>query len=90
MIIRYSAAVFTPAGWRPEVITARAEKISDKRCRVVEVLDVGDNGSAGYASRTGAKRQVYCVGGVARRQVGKVKLTGSLLATLGEEGSSCD
>lgn len=79
MQIRYNAAVMTPAGWRSEVITAQAEKISDKRCRVVAVIDIGGNGNSGYGSRTGAKRQQYHVGGVALREVGKVKITGSLL-----------
>lgn len=79
VLIRYKAAVLTPAGWRSEVITAQAENLSDKRCRVTAVLDIGGNGSTGYASRTGAKRQQYNVGGVAAREIGKVKLTGSLL-----------
>ena len=79
MIIRYDTSVLTSAGWRNEVITARAESISGKRCKVVEVLDVGGNGAEGYASRTGAKRQTYSVYNVARREVGKVKITGSLL-----------
>ncbi len=73
--IKYNSAVFTPAGWRSEVITAQAEAISPKRLRVVSVLDVGGNGATGYGSRTGAKRQAYNVGGVALREVGAVKLT---------------
>jgi hypothetical protein len=76
MLIKYTTSVYTPAGWRAETVTARAEKISDKRSRVVEVLDVGGNGADGWASRTGARRQQYSVGGVARREVGTVKLTG--------------
>jgi hypothetical protein len=73
--IKYNSAVFTPAGWRSEVVTAQAEAISLKRLRVVSVLDVGGNGATGYGSRTGAKRQAYNVGGVALREVGAVKLT---------------
>lgn len=76
MIIKYNTAVYTPAGWRAETVTARAEKLSDKRARVLEVLDVGGNGNTGWASRTGARRQQYSVGGVARREVGQIKLTG--------------
>jgi hypothetical protein len=57
------------------VVTAQAEAISPKRLRVVAVLDIGGNGSTGYASRTGAKRQAYSVGGVAKREIGAVKLT---------------
>jgi hypothetical protein len=75
MQIKYNTAVFTPAGWRSEVVTAQAEAISPKRLRVVAVLDIGGNGSTGYASRTGAKRQAYNVGSTALREIGAVKLT---------------
>jgi hypothetical protein len=71
--IKYNASVFTRAGWRPETITAAAELISEKRARVVEVLDIGGNGSAGYASRTGAKRQEYSVSHCAKGQIGAIK-----------------
>jgi len=78
MQIRYNTSVFTPAGWRSELITAKAEAISPKRLRVVEVIDIGGNGCTGYGSRTGAKRQAYHVGGVAKREVGAVKLLGKV------------
>lgn len=78
MQIKYNTSVFTPAGWRSEVVTAQAEAISPKRLRVVAVLDIGGNGSTGYASRTGAKRQQYSVGGIAKREVGAVKLLGKI------------
>lgn len=71
--ISYTTSVFTPAGWRTEVVQAQAEQISPKRCRIVSVLDIGGSGNSGYGSRTGAKRQSYHVGGVARREQGKVK-----------------
>jgi hypothetical protein len=74
MIIKYKTSVFTPAGWRDELVTARVELLSPKRGKVIEVIDVGGHGSTGYASRTGAKRQAYSVGGVAKREVGAVKL----------------
>lgn len=74
MIIQYNTSVFTPAGWRSESVTARVEPITAARARVVEVLDIGGNGNSGYASRTGAKRQAYNVGGVAKREIGAVKL----------------
>ena len=74
MIIKYTASVKTPAGWRSELITAKAEKISDKRLRVTDVIDIGGNGSTGYASRTGAKRQQYNVGYFASQEVGAIKL----------------
>jgi hypothetical protein len=74
MLIKYTASVKTPAGWRSELITARAEPITDKRLRVLEVIDIGGNGCTGYASRTGAKRQQYNVGYFASQQIGAVKL----------------
>ena len=74
MIIKYTSSVKTPAGWRSELITARAEAITDKRLRVVEVIDIGGNGCTGYASRTGAKRQQYNVAYFAKQQIGLVKL----------------
>ena len=74
MIIKYTASVKTPAGWRSELITAKAEQISDKRLRVVDVIDIGGNGATGYASRTGAKRQQYNVGYFASQEVGAIKL----------------
>ena len=73
LTITYTTAVFTPAGWRPETVTARAKSLSPKRAQVVEVMDIGENGNAGYASRTGAKRQQYSVGLVADRETGKIK-----------------
>jgi hypothetical protein len=45
---------------------------------VVSVEDIGGNGCTGYGSRTGAKRQAYHVGGVAKREVGAVKLLGKV------------
>jgi hypothetical protein len=78
MKIKYNTSVFTPAGWRDEVVTAQAEAISPKRLRVVSVEDIGGNGCTGYGSRTGAKRQAYHVGGVAKREVGAVKLLGKV------------
>jgi hypothetical protein len=78
MQIKYSTSVFTPAGWRSETVTARVELLSPKRGKVVEVIDIGGNGSTGYASRTGAKRQQYSVGGIAKREVGAVKLLGKV------------
>lgn len=85
MQIRYETAVYTGAGWRPVTITARAEPITDRRCRVVEVIDVDGHGTAGFASRTGARRQQFSVGGVARREAGVIKLTARLEIVGGEK-----
>jgi hypothetical protein len=78
--INYESSVYLPniGGFRSISITAKAEKISEKRCKVVEVLDVDGEGTTGYASRTGAKRQQYNVGNVVRSEVGKVKIISRL------------
>ena len=73
MIIKYDSSVKTNAGWRSVTITAQAEKISDKRVSIKEVIDIDGNGSSGYASRTGAKRQEYSVAYFAKQQLGLTK-----------------
>jgi hypothetical protein len=73
MIISYHSSVMVDAGWRSVSITAKADKISEKMAVITEVIDIGGNGSCGYASRTGAKRQRYHVGGIANREIGKRK-----------------
>jgi hypothetical protein len=82
--ITYSSSVFTPAGWRSVTVTALAELLSAKRAKVVEVVDIDGEGNSGYASRTGAKRQQYNVGGTAKREVGAVKLLSKCLSVVGE------
>ena len=77
--ITYSSSVFTAAGWRSVTVTALAELLSAKRAKVVEVVDIDGEGNSGYASRTGAKRQQYSVGGTAKREVGAVKLLSKCL-----------
>jgi len=72
--IKYNASVMVQAGWRSVLITAKVDKISEKRAKVVEVLDIDGEGNDGYASRTGAKRQTYHVGGIAMREVGNIKI----------------
>ena len=76
--IQYTASVLVNAGWRSLEITAIAEKISEKRCKVTEVIDVDGEGVAGYASRTGANRQKYNVGSIAQREIGSVKIISKL------------
>ena len=72
--ISYTASVYTPAGWRSVTIQALAEKISAKRAKVVEVIEIDNEKPKGYTSRTGAKRQTYHAAGIALREVGKVKI----------------
>ena len=82
--ITYNSSVFTPAGWRGVVVTAKAERLSAKRAEVVTVVDIDGEGNSGYASRTGAKRQQYNVGGTAKREVGAVKILAKCLSVVGE------
>ena len=62
------------AGWRSVEILANAKKISDKRAEIIEVLKIDNETPNGYTSRTGAKRQTYNAAGIAKREVGKVKI----------------
>jgi hypothetical protein len=71
--VRYTSSVKVPAGWRSIEITARAEKISAKRAKIIEVLTVDGESHAGYTSRTGANRQKYNAAYIEDREVGKVK-----------------
>jgi hypothetical protein len=81
--ITYNSSVFTPAGWRSVVVTAKAEMLSAKKAQVVEVVDIDGEGNSGYASRTGAKRHQYSVGGTAKREVGAVKLLSKCIGVWG-------
>ena len=71
--IEYSASVFTDAGWRGVTICAEAQHISPKMVEVTEVVSIDGEPPTGYTSRTGAKRQRYHAGGVAKRELGKHK-----------------
>ena len=72
--INYSSSVFTQAGWRNVTIQAVAEKISEKRAKVLTVLSIDGEVPAGYTSRTGSKRQTYNAAGIAQREIGAVKI----------------
>ena len=76
--VEYGSSVFTPAGWRGVKITAAAEQISEKRCRILGVMLIDGEVPSGYTSRTGAKRQTYNAAGVSQREVGKIKNLSSL------------
>jgi hypothetical protein len=73
MKIKYSSSVMVAAGWRSVLIIANAEQISPKRVKIIDCLDVDGLGIHGYGSRTGAKRQTFNVGGIAKREVGIIK-----------------
>lgn len=49
-----------------------AEKISEKRAKVLEVITIDGEEVKANMSRTGAKRQSYWGVGAARREEGKV------------------
>lgn len=71
--IKYNASVHTAAGWRGVEIEAVAEKISQKRAKVLSVKTIDGEKVVGTMSRTGAKRQSYYGIGVAHHEQGNVK-----------------
>lgn len=73
MKIKYSASVFTPAGWRSVEIEADAVRVSPGYAVVAEITTINGEPPVGYTSRTGAKRQTYNAGGVAQREIGAKK-----------------
>ncbi len=73
MKVEYKTSVYTPAGHRSVIITALADKISEKRCAITQVLTIdGDEPSYGM-SRTGANRQRYNGIYTAEAEAGKKK-----------------
>lgn len=73
MKVKYNSSVHTPAGFRSVVIEAKAETISLKRLKIVEVLHIDGEEVKNNMSRTSANRQKYYGTGVALRKVGKTK-----------------
>lgn len=71
--IKYTASVFTPAGWRGVTITAKATKTSEKMALVVEVLEINGESPKSNMSRTGASRQRFNGKSVSCREVGAKK-----------------
>ncbi len=71
--IKYNGTVLTPAGFRSVEMTANAEKISEKRARVLEVLTINGEEVRANMSRTGANRQKFYGIGAASREEGKTK-----------------
>ena len=71
--IKYSLGVQTRAGWRQVEAIANAKKISEKRVKILEVIDIDGDGCTGWASRTGATRQEYNLGYFAGNEQGKIK-----------------
>ena len=71
--VEYKASVHTPAGWRSVYMKAVAEKISDKRVKIVEVTHIDDELVGVNMSRTGANRQKYNGQYFANQEIGKIK-----------------
>lgn len=71
--ITYNGTVLTQAGFRGVTMKALAEKISEKRARVTEIISIdGEEVNFGM-SRTGSKRQTYNGISAAKREIGKIK-----------------
>ena len=77
--IKYNGSVKTQAGFRSVIIEATAEKISEKRVQVVEVLKIDGETPDYRMSRTGAKRQEFNGLFVCKIESGKVKNISTLI-----------
>lgn len=71
--IEYKGSVLTPAGFRGVLFLAKAEKVSAKRARVLDILKIDGGEVVANMSRTGANRQKFFGFGAARREEGKIK-----------------
>jgi|WetSurMetagenome_2_1015567.scaffolds.fasta_scaffold02367_19 hypothetical protein len=76
--IEYKGSVSTPAGWRSVYYKGTAEKISEKRVKIIEINEIDDEPVNRNMSRTGAKRQQYNGVYFADAEKGKVKNISSL------------
>ena len=73
MKVDYNGTVLTPAGFRSVKMTAEVEQISEKRVKVIEVVEINGEQVQANMSRTGANRQKFYGIGVAAREDGKIK-----------------
>lgn len=71
--IKYNGTVLTRSGFRSVEMTAMAEKISEKRAVITEVLEIDGEQVQADMSRTGANRQKFYGTGAAMREEGKKK-----------------
>ena len=78
MKIEYKASVNTPAGHRSVYVVAKALKLSEKRCEVIEVLTIDDEAPRRNMSRTGANRQAFDGLYLSANEAGKKKNIASL------------
>lgn len=73
MTVEYKGSVNTPAGWRAVYYKGTAERISDKRVKILEITEIDDEPVKRNMSRTGAKRQQYNGDYFADAEKGKIK-----------------
>lgn len=71
--VEYRGSVNTRAGWRSVYFKAVAEKISEKRVKIVQVLELDDTPPVRRCPEQGANRQKYNGQYFANQEVGKVK-----------------
>ena len=85
MIIEYKTSVCVDAGFRSTYIKAKAKKISEKRCEVLEVLMINDEPTKYNMSLTGSKRQSFNGEYVAKNEIGKTKIISKLFSVTEEQ-----
>ena len=79
--IKYTASVFTPAGWRGVTIKATATKTSEKMAEVVEVTKIGGEDPVKSMSVSGSRRQSFNGISISQREVGaKKRLSACLIS----------
>lgn len=73
VLIEFKSSVLTGAGWRSVWMRATAEKISEKRVKVLEVTHIDDEPISFKMSRTGSKRQEFNAQHFANEAAGAIK-----------------
>lgn len=80
VIVKYKASVYVQAGWRSVYFKGIAKMISDKRCEITEITHIDNEPVTANMSRTGAKRQSFYGIGVAKKEIGNIKLVSKLIS----------
>lgn len=78
MTVEYKGSVRTNAGWRVVYYNGTAEKISDKRVKILEITEIDGEPVKRDMSRTGSQRQHYNGDYFADAEKGKIKNISSL------------
>jgi hypothetical protein len=71
--IKYTASVFTAAGWRSVTVAADADQISAGMATVTRITAIDGEAPSYGMSRTGARRQQYNGQAIAKREIGARK-----------------